>query len=286
MTPPSEESHNNWISFRGSAHGLYLPTIKAHSLDKIRLHNYYAQLFTQSMKRQWPQRTYLGLYAGAGRARLDPGGEIIETSAMNVFRLRDTFTKFIFVDADPRCSNALRARIEALPARFDYTIVDSDVNDSVPAIRGAMPRFSKESRMIAFSFVDPFAISVLEELSAYRMDFLVLLMLGRDARTNWQKYLNDPADNRIAELLGDPEWRSDWHRSEDQNVIRFVARKFNEGMARFGYDPVTPEEMRPVRLPGKNVLQYYLVLYSKHPLAKKFWRSTIAATASQTALEL
>lgn len=36
--------------------GLYTPTVKEHSLRKIRLHNYYVSLFSTAMKNQWPQR--------------------------------------------------------------------------------------------------------------------------------------------------------------------------------------------------------------------------------------
>lgn len=33
---------------------LYTPDIKLHSLEKIRLHNYYVSLFTMSMRQRWP----------------------------------------------------------------------------------------------------------------------------------------------------------------------------------------------------------------------------------------
>src|SRR4029077_4567853 len=72
---------------------LYLPSIKEHSLEKIRRHNYYARMFATSMKNKWPQRAYVGLYSGAGRARIEGTGEIIETTALSALRLADPFTK-------------------------------------------------------------------------------------------------------------------------------------------------------------------------------------------------
>jgi hypothetical protein len=71
--------------------GLYTPSVKRHSLRKIELHNYYVSLFSTAMKNQWPQRAYLGLYSGAGRARVAETDEIVETTVMSAFRVRDPF---------------------------------------------------------------------------------------------------------------------------------------------------------------------------------------------------
>src|SRR5688500_1163593 len=90
--------------------GLYLPEIRPHSLDKIGIHNRYAELFATAVSSRWPQRAYLGLYAGAGRARLRPSGEIVETSALSVLRQTPTFTHHIFVDNNELCLTALEKR--------------------------------------------------------------------------------------------------------------------------------------------------------------------------------
>ena len=122
--------------------GLYTPKIKPHSVEKIRVHNYYLALFTTSMKVRWPQRAYLGLYSGPGRARIEGTGEIIETTAMSAFRPRHPFTNYIFVDSDPRCIEALKGRIGALPGEHDVTLIEADVCDAVPRIIKAMPSWS------------------------------------------------------------------------------------------------------------------------------------------------
>lgn len=41
--------------------GLYTPTIKQHSLEKIRLHNRYAAIFASAMRAKWQQLGYIGL---------------------------------------------------------------------------------------------------------------------------------------------------------------------------------------------------------------------------------
>lgn len=103
--------------------GLHTPSIKLHSVEKIRVHNYYVSLFTTAMKDHWPQRAYLGLYSGPGRALVEPTGEVIETTAMSAFRPRFPFTKYIFVDNDERCIEALSGRIDALDREFDVSLI-------------------------------------------------------------------------------------------------------------------------------------------------------------------
>ena len=184
---------------------LYTPDIKLHSLEKIRLHNYYVSLFTMSMRQRWPQRAYLGLYSGAGRARVEETGEIVETTAMSAFRPKYPFTKYIFVDSDPRCIEALFGRIAALPVEHDVTLIERAVGEASPEIIRAMPAFGPGNGLLSFCFIDPFSAALNFEViralgSRYKMDFLILLMLGRDVRMNFRRYFEESRghENRVA----------------------------------------------------------------------------------------
>ena len=90
------------------------------------------------MRRRW---TYLGLYSGPGRARVEGTGEIVETTALSALRPRYPFTKYIFVDNDPRCIEALRGRIAALPGSHDVTYIQREVSHASTEIIEAMPRY-------------------------------------------------------------------------------------------------------------------------------------------------
>ena len=263
--------------------GLYTPPIKEHSLRKIRAHNYYVRLFTTAMKNKWPQRVYLGLYSGSGRARVSGTNEIVPTTAISALQVPDPFTKYIFVDNNPDCIAALEARIGALGGDYDVSLINKNVSEAVPAIIEEMPLFSKGRGLLSFCFVDPFSaeldFSILKQLGGrYRMDFLVLLMLGRDVRTNFRRYLEDENDTRIAKLIDDANWRDEWTARgyRANNVVRFMLEKFDEAMKGVGYRPARPDDAHPIRLleKNKNILLYYLVLYSKHPLAQTFWNAT------------
>lgn len=272
--------------------GYYLPAIGAHSLEKIRRHNYYASMFTTAMVSKWTHLAYVGLYAGAGRARIRGSGEIVETSALAVLRQPVPFTKYIFVDSDPRCIQALERRIDGLDREPDVTLVESEVNDSVSTIIRALPRFdsSMGETLLTLCFVDPFRIDlnfeVIRRLSQYKIDFLVMLPLGFDLRRNLRRYLENEEDERVGRMIDAPDWRGEWRTKNwpDRKFVRFALEKFDEAMERLGFRPRAWKDTVAVKVTGMGVYLYSLALYTRHPIAEKFWKTTIAGTSPQTDL--
>ena len=156
-----------------------------------------------------------------------------------------------------------------------------------------MPSYSKDKGLLSFCFVDPFSakldFNVFRALgSRYKMDFLVLLMLGRDVRTNFQRYFSDESNTRIADLIADKSWRKEWvdRKLQPRGLVRFVLEKFGEAMTTLGYQSTTLDEAQPIRLAHGNVLQYYLVFYSRHDLGQAFWNATRRGVDGQYSLHL
>lgn len=272
--------------------GLFAPTIKEHSLEKIRIHNYYVSMFTTAMREHWDQLAYVGLFSGAGRAQLSETTEYVETSAMGALRLRFPFTKYIFVDSDSRCIGALEQRIRALPSSHDITLLHRDVSTAVPDVLAAMPSFRRDRTLLSFCFVDPFSaeldFEVIRQLgSRYRMDFLVLLMLGRDIRTNFKRYLENEEDERIGRLIDDSRWRDEWRSRllPDRDLVAFIIEKFDRAMAQLGYG-IHREDSHPIRIAGKNVFLYSLVFYSKSDLGRSFFKAARSGISPQFDLGL
>lgn len=266
--------------------GHYRPAIKRHSLEKHRRHDFYAALFSKALHRRWRHRVYIGLYAGAGRAIVQPDGELVETSALAVMRQEHPFTKYIFVDSDPRCIDALRARIEALPARHDVTLILEPVNDSVPEIERALPRFdaARKEGMIVLCLVDPFRIDldfdVIRRLSRYKIDFLVMLPLGYDVRRNVRRYLEGEGEARLGAMIDAPGWREQWRASgqPDRHFIRFVMEMFDQAMERLGYRRRELRDTVSIKVTGKGVYLYSLAFYSRNELGEQFWKTTVTST--------
>jgi len=254
-----------------------MPSIKRHSIEKLRAHNHNVQIFATATKNDWPQRAYIGLYSGPGRAVLDDTGAIVETTGTSVFRLPDAFTHYVFVDNNPECTDALRRRIDAIAPTASVTVLTGDANSLVNEIKSALPPFSRDRGLLSYCFVDPFdaglKFATIKALGQLRMDFLILLMTGVDARRNLRRYLSETNNTRIGDLIDAPDWRKEWTRS-GEDLVPFLLRKFNEAMVRIGYREPPTEDAYPVRVHGKNVLLYHLVYYSRHELGQSFWRAT------------
>lgn len=266
----------------------YTPEIKRHSLEKIRLHNRYARIFATAMGNKWPQLAYIGLYSGAGHARLKDTGDVVETSAMAVLRQPKRFTDYIYVDRDPRCTDALRHRLEPLKGSARVTILQEDVNGCEKNVLAALPPFSAQHGLLCFCFVDPFDLSLkfstIRALAERKVDFLILLMLGVDWRRNLSTYLRDEQSTRIDELIDCSTWRAEYTQ-QPSNKIHFLLRKFDEAMQRLGYLPAA-QDAHTVNVFGKGVLQYVLAFYSRNPLGKQFWQDTRNSLSSQIGLDL
>jgi hypothetical protein len=144
--------------------------------------------------------------------------------------------------------------------------------------------------LLSFCFVDPFAANLkfatIRELSAFRMDFLLLLMIGRDARANFRFYFENQESTRIADLIDCPDWRSEYRRTPDKNIVRFLLSKFDDAMRRIGYRGASQSDYHHVNVTGKGVMQYILVLYSKHTLGQKYWGAALSGTTPQLGLDL
>lgn len=268
--------------------GLYAPTIKEHTLRKIRAHNRAVAMFGAVTKNTWPQRAYIGLYSGAGRARIEKTGEIIETTPISALRISDPFTHYIFVDRNRQCTDALAERIGILQPSQQAAVIPSDVNDSVAEIKRALPSFDRTRGLISFCFVDPFdaglRFETLKRLSELKMDFLIMLMMGVDARRNFQNYLNDPSNSRLDELLGNSEWRAEWRSARTGKRIRpvhFLLQMFDTAMTSLGYLHQSPESALPVKVETRNVLLYLMVYYTRHPLGAKVWNSVRKASTPE-----
>jgi len=262
--------------------GLHTPDIAAHSLEKIRRHNYFAEEFANSMKGKWARLVYLGLYSGSGRARLEGTGEILETTALSALRL--PFTDYVFVDNDIRCVDALKVRSRLVAPEKSPIILLGDVDSRVADVKAAI---GPSQGVLCFCFVDPFSaklkIETIRELSRYKMDFLILLALGHDVRRNFASYYRNPADTTIASLIGDPDWRSGFGQG-GHKPVRFVLEKFDRAMTELGYR--TPPAGQHFAVKWRSVLLYYLAFYSRSELGERFWKQALKGAASQLELGL
>jgi three-Cys-motif partner protein len=254
-----------------------MPTIKPHSLRKIHAHNRFARMFATAMREKWDHLAYIGLYAGAGLAQVDGTEEVVQTSALSVLRQPHPFNHYIFVENDPDCASALRQRWRAVAPTANAHVIAKDVNESIADVRARLP---SSKRLLSFCFVDPFHTGLhfktIKALSDLRIDFLILLMLGNDARRNFAKYFWDQSSTRIAEFIDRPNWRNEF--PTDGDPVRYVLTTFDEAMQRVGY-PTASQHLHRICADGTSVLQYMLAFYSKNPVGTRLWRECMRSLA-------
>jgi three-Cys-motif partner protein len=132
---------------------------------------------------------------------------------------------------------ALKARVsrDYPEAEADVRFIQGDSNTMVDQIIKALPKHSKQAKVLSFCFADPYKLknlsfSTIERLSAQFMDFLILIPTGMDAVRNVSYYIR-PQDKTIDEFIGTTEWRSEWQAQERQGVAfdRFLTFFTQEG---------------------------------------------------------
>lgn len=267
--------------------GLQIPDVGAWAKEKYGLVQTYCSMFTQSMKPpKWQSLVYIDLFAGAGYAKIRETSEIVSTSALLSLGIPNQFNRYIFCDNDCKNNSALQARVKRLYPGVDTHFICCDVNESVPDILSQIPKANKDFKVIAFCFVDPFkldnlAFSTIEKLSTRFMDFLVLVPTDMDANRNVSPY-TAPANNVVAKFIGRNDWRDRWNAASEKQFGLFVLDEFSAHMQELGYKPQQDSVL--VRNYQKNAPLYRLAFFSRHDIAKKFWKETKKYNTPQTNL--
>jgi three-Cys-motif partner protein len=253
--------------------GLLTPEVGEWGEDKYRLLALYAEMFTKSMKGKWGSRVYIDLFSGAGRAHIKGTNKIVPASPLIALGIVDKFDRYIFCELDPGKMSALQARVKRDYPDADVRYISGDSNANIGAVMNEIPQHN----VLSLCFVDPYQMEHLDfetirQLSKRRVDFMVLIPSGMDAGRNVAAYTR-AGNKTVARFLGMENWRDAWvtAQARGESFERFVRDQFGQQMSTLGFKYSGVEEMKPVRLPEKNVLLYRLALFSKSDLGSKFW---------------
>lgn len=259
--------------------GLITPEVRSWSNKKYKLIDLYASTFASSMRKKWGSLVYIDLFAGAGRARITNTHRIVQSSPLIVMDHCPQFDKYIFCEADQEKCEALKIRAKRIRSEANVEMFNEDANVSVDKILSAVPKGTKNKTVLSFCFIDPFMLNnftfrIIEKLSDLLIDFMVLIPSGMDASRNQRYYLKGE-NGKLDKFLGNDSWRDRW-AVEKKRVMpvtfeEFVVREFTRSMVTLGFKDPGMKNCCPVRSDKKNLLLYRLCLYSRHPLAEKFW---------------
>ncbi len=268
--------------------GLYIPEVGAWADEKYKLLGGYSDIFTTGMKNLWDSLIYIDLFAGAGFARIKGTSKIRMTSSLIALSTNHKFDKYILCEEDPKCFMALKSRVEKYFPEANVEFINGDSNRNIDQIIKAIPKHSRDEKILRFCFVDPFSLNLKFETikkisSVGKIDFLILLALHMDANRNLFNYINDNS-KKVDEFIGDVAWREPFKTGQlpAKDFIKFLSGKYDSNMKAIGY--VEPIKKHQVKIGDINVPLYYLAFYSKHPRGNDFFQKVEKYLSSQQSL--
>lgn len=264
---------------------LHIEEIGEWGENKYKIVGHYCNIFTNSMYKKWERLVYIDLFSGCGYSRITSSNKIIMGSPLISLRINRLFTDYIFIESDNAKYEALKVRINSMNiVGPKINIINGDSNEIFTEIIKLIPNNS-----LSFCFIDPYNINIKFEViknlaSRFKIDFLILLASGMDAKRNFNVYL-DNNNKKVERLLGSKDWRVDFSKNyelSNGDFIRFIADKFNENMIKLGYEE--PKSFESIRSIMKNLPLYHLAFYSKSPLGNKFWEEVKKCSTEQYGL--
>jgi len=248
--------------------GLHTPPVGPWAEEKYTVVSLYDSLFSTGMKNKWGARAYIDLYAGAGHAKIEGTSRIVRGSPLIALKVPYKFDKYIFCEENAKCINALKQRVRTQFPNTNVEFVHGDCNKNVAEILAKIPE-SPDKGTLSLCFIDPFNIGIhfdtVKRLSGKRMDFLIVLPTGMDATRNQARYF-DKNDSKIAQFLGQPDWRKLLEDAERRGTPfrQFLADLYASQMATLGYIKVPVSEMREIRSDGKKQFLFGLKILVQH----------------------
>lgn len=270
--------------------GLLTPEVGSWGEEKYRLIANYAQMFATAMKRKWGVRVYTDLFAGSGRVRLKGTNQVIGGSPMLALSVADLFDRYVFCEEDAQRMSALQERVKAVGSSDRVAFIPGNVNENIGKVLAAIPKGSKQEKVLTFCFVDPFKMdnlkfTTIKALSARYIDFLILIPTFMDANRNPEVY-RDPANKTVDEYLGIRGWRRAWGERKDpvEKFGVFVLEKYREQMKTLQFEYEGLDDIVEVRSDQKNLPLYHLAFFSRHSLGHDFWKKAKKSSDPQMRL--
>ncbi len=229
----------------------------------------YLEIFTKGVRRKWQGKlSYIDLFSGPGRSVIRNTGEEVEGSPF--VALNCDFARYVFVDV-PEVLSTLGARLRSHPKFAQISLIEGDCNAVIDEVRAASP-----SDHLTLAFIDPTGLqihfSTVERLVHNRkMDLLMTIQLGMGIRMNLRSY-SQGERAALTAYLGNDEWRKDVEAGgSPSQAARRIQERYLQQLKKLGYGTVQYREI-DIRSDQHNLLLYFMVLASRHPLGEQFWR--------------
>lgn len=229
----------------------------------------YCDITTKAVRNKFPGGVvHLDVMAGPGRCIEEKTSD--EFPGSPFVALDCDFSRYWLVEEDPTLFAALEARVASHPKRDRMTLKNQSWTDL--AMSGA---FAFDARTLVVAFVDPTGISqmpwtaVRSLLRLPRIDVLATIQYRLAIVWNVPQYKRATSrDTALDKFLDSPDWR-DW---PDRDATEFGRMAIDAFISKVGGEGFKTSRQIPV---GEDQALYRLALFSRHPLADKFWKETL-----------
>jgi three-Cys-motif partner protein len=246
--------------------GLLARKVSVHSLDKAHHVHYYADIVGRAMKKAYGgPLVWVELFAGPGRLYVKEMDAFKPGSPVEAVDIKVPFDTYVFVDLDERCVSALQQRVGSRPG---VHVLQGDANaaDIHDRILELVPR-----NALFVLYADPEGLDLHFETLRFfaerykHLDLLLnfpvpgidrALSAGHEAKASL--VLNHPSP---VELIGPGSGRPGTS----------VREYFERQLGGLGYSEFATQ---PIKLDGKNVPLYDILLASREPKAKQFFEES------------
>lgn len=224
----------------------------------------YCEIFNAGMKEKWPIRTFVDVFAGCGKCKIEETSEEVDGSSLVALRCKVPFTHYFFNDSNPKAIDSLKNRASRFTSR-NIRVFNKDCNEVIEDLRSELP-----SSSLDFCFIDPLSWEIsFDSIRALtedrRMDLAVTFHTG-----NMKRVMHDPPAE-LDDFFGDRQWRQEYRSglaTGEGTPGRILLDAYEKRLRSLGY--VDLQDYLPVRN-TRSVVMYHLVFASKHSRGREFW---------------
>lgn len=229
----------------------------------------YLSIFSRGVSRKWKGKlSYVDLFSGPGRSVVRDTREEIEGSPF--LALKYDFLRYVFVDL-PEVLSTLKARLAGHPKLPQIEFIEGDCNTVIADVLKALP-----ANHLTLAYIDPTGLQIhfktIQLLVADRkVDLLMTIQFGMGIRMNLRQYAKAEGE-ALSAFLGNGDWRKDVEVGGSiSQACRRILDRYLRRLRELGYGTVQDRQI-PIRSDQRNLLLYFIVLASRHPLGEDFWR--------------
>jgi three-Cys-motif partner protein len=226
-----------------------------HTKEKLRIIAQYLPVYLQATKNVM-ERIYIDAFAGPGRNKIKPSGEIVDGSPLialkSVAKNGTLFDRYYFIEMAPKVAAELQNSLEQSRPGGPWEVIPGDVNTELPKLMKKIHPRSPTFVLLDTEGIEP-AWTTIESLSKWQTELLINFPLGMGINRN-------TGSAKVTRYFGTDEWKPIWHGS-NQGEAKPLIDLYKNRLADLGWKFPSRLDKRISTVRGQSL--YYLIHVSK-----------------------